>query len=98
MRTILTAGIVGLCLLSGTIMVSAQTTPAPSNAPAASTDGSGTGPHDTGSTGWTGGNRNTEKSPATAPLSDSPDKQPPVATGSDLKGQPKAFPSNKAPE
>ncbi len=36
--------------------------------------------------------------PKTQPPSDSTDKQPPVATGEDLKGPPKAFPSNKAPE
>ena len=36
--------------------------------------------------------------PDVAAPSDSTDKQPPVATGSDLNGSAKAFPSNKAPE
>ena len=58
------------------------------------------GPEQMGTTGWSGPHRGpTSDGTVAAPTpSDSPDKQPMVATGEDLKGPPKAFPSNKAPE
>jgi hypothetical protein len=58
------------------------------------------GPEQMGTTGWSGPHRGpTSDSTAAAPTpSDSQDKQPAVATGADLNGPAKAFPSNKAPE
>ncbi len=60
----------------------------------------GTSPNNMGATGWTGPHRGPTSpgNPGVAAPSDSPDKQPAVATGSDLNGPPKEFPSNKAPE
>jgi hypothetical protein len=57
-------------------------------------------PEQMGNTGWSGPHRGpTSDSTVAAPTpSDSPDKQPLVATGADLSGPAKAFPSNKAPE
>ena len=53
-----------------------------------------------GATGWSGPHRGQTSPghPEGPDPADSPDKQPPVATGQDLNGAPKAFPSNKAPE
>ncbi len=55
----------------------------------------------TNSDGTGGNGSSANPGPPGAPkitVTDSLDKQPPVATGEDLKGPPKAFPSNKAPE
>jgi len=53
-----------------------------------------------GATGWSGPHRGQTSPghPDGPEPADSPDKQPPVGTGADLKGPPQAFPSNKAPE
>jgi hypothetical protein len=53
-----------------------------------------------GATGWSGPHRGQTSpgGPEGADPSPSSDKQPPVATGADLKGAPEAFPSNRAPE
>jgi hypothetical protein len=58
------------------------------------------GPEAMGATGWSGPHRGQTSpgSPDAPAANDSPDKQPPVATGADLGGPIKAFPSNKAPE
>jgi hypothetical protein len=63
-------------------------------------NGPNAGPEQMGTTGWSGPHRGpTSDSTAAAPTpSDSPDTQPPVATGADLGGPAKAFPSNKTPE
>lgn len=60
----------------------------------------GTSANNMGATGWTGPHRGATSPdhPDVAAPSDSKDKQPPVATGADLSGPAKAFPSNKAPE
>jgi hypothetical protein len=73
----------------------------PSNATTGQTSDQGTSPQGMGSTGWTGPHRGeTASSAPTTPYVPSPslDKQPPVATGADLRGPPMAFPSNQAPE
>ena len=55
--------------------------------------------HETGTTGWTGGNRGagtttTGQGTASDPAAD----QPEMATGADLKGPPKRFPPSETPE
>ncbi len=68
--------------------------------PAALQNGDAHGPETMGTTGWSGPHRGATSHPTAAgpTQSDSLDKQPPVATGEDLEGPAKAFPSNKAPE
>jgi hypothetical protein len=96
MRTIACLAL-GFCMALAPAVMPAQ---AQNKSDTAKSGSSGTSPEGMGSTGWTGGNRGqTSPGHPDAPeAKDSTDKQPLVATGLDLRGQPRAFPSNKAPE
>lgn len=85
---------------------SPQTSQAPGDASASQhsdqqPNAKGAKPEGMGASGWSGPHRGeTTGSAPTTPYVPSPSKdtQPPVVTGEDLQGQPKAFPSNKTPE
>ena len=66
--------------------------------PAAMPQGGNSGTAQDHRMGASGGKATSPGNPDVPDPPDSPDKQPPVGTGADLNGPPKAFPSNKAPE
>lgn len=70
---------------------------ADSNQHSAPIPGNPTAPNETTGSGGPA-NPGPPGAPTNVTLPDSPDKQPAVATGQDLKGPAKEFPSNKAPE
>jgi len=58
----------------------------------------GTAPEGAGSTGWTGGTGGSFVGTDHFGSDSSPNSQPEVATGLDLKGPPTRFPANRTPE
>jgi hypothetical protein len=59
---------------------------------------SGTAPEGAGSTGWTGGTGGSFIGTQHQGSDASPNAQPELATGVDLKGPPSRFPAGKSPE
>jgi hypothetical protein len=76
-----------------------STPPSPGN----SDNSTGTSPENRGSTGWTGGQRETTPTSSKSAQAQTGDDaaaadQPLMATGKDLNGPPKRFPANNTPE
>ena len=102
MKTLGILSFAGAMALTSPAFAQSADTPQMQQKPAALSGPNSTtaGPQSMGTTGWSGPHRGpaSDTTNAAPTPSDSPDKQPPVGTGADLQGPPKAFPSNKAPE
>jgi hypothetical protein len=85
-----------MVLIAAVSMASAGTLAYAQSNSAPSANTTGTSPDNRGSTGWTGGSRDTKQDGA--PDSDGAAQQPLTATGLDLNGPPRRFPANKTPE